>query len=84
VHAAVTRAVTAAHELRREGFRITYLDSTYVPEDGWLGCLYRADNQDETRLAIERAVLPFDDIVEAVRFDTDQTAGQRKGHADVR
>lgn len=83
VRAAVARAETAARELRGAGFSVTYLDSTWIPDDGWLGCLYRADNRDEARLATERAVLPFDDIVEAVRLDLSELAERPDGHLDV-
>lgn len=69
VRAAAARAAAAAEQLRRDGFRIQYLDGTFVPEDGWLGCLYHADSPIEARLATERAVLPFDDIVEAIRYE---------------
>jgi hypothetical protein len=64
VRAGMGRAADAADQLRREGFSIRCLDTTFVPADGWLGCRYEADNAVEVRLAVERAVLPFDDIVE--------------------
>lgn len=66
VRAAVERIADAAWQLRREGFRIRYIDTTYVPAEGWLGCRFDADNAVEVKLAVERAVLPFDDIVEAI------------------
>jgi len=68
VRSGVARVVDAAAQLSHEGFRIRCVDSTYVPCDGWLGCLYEADTSVEVRLATERAVLPFDDIVEVVRY----------------
>lgn len=79
VHAAITRAVTAAGQLSREGFRIRCLTSTYTPADGWLGCLYEADSPAEVKLATERAVMPFDDIVEAVHFGP-HADNHREGH----
>ena len=77
VRAAAARAAGSAAQMHREGFRIRYLDTIYVPEDSWLGCLYEVDSAAEARLATERAVLPFDDIVEAVRYGepTTQAAG---------
>lgn len=66
--AVVARVATASEQLNHEGFRIRCLHSTYVPTDGWLGCLYQADTHDEVRLATESAVMPFDDIVEAVIY----------------
>lgn len=82
VHAAIARSVAAVVQLSREGFRIRCLTSTYIPDDGWLGCLYEADSPAEVRLATERAVMPFDDIVEAVHFGA-SADHQRKGHTDA-
>lgn len=65
IRAAVARVADSAGQLRREGFRIHCVHTTYVPADGWLGCLYEADSAVEVKYAVERAVLPFDDIVEA-------------------
>ena len=68
VRAAIARVHAAVGELSREGFRIQCLTTTYTSVDGWLGCLYEADSPAEVELATERAVLPFDDIVDAVHF----------------
>lgn len=68
VRAVVGRVADAVKQLTSEGFRICWLDSTFVLADGWLGCLYEADTATEVRLATERAVMPFDDIVEAIRY----------------
>lgn len=68
LRAAVDRAKYVAGQMGREGFRIRYLQSTYVPSDGWFGSLYEADDARDVRLANERAAVPFDDVVEAVRY----------------
>lgn len=68
LRAALARVVSAVDQLNREGFRIRYRYSTYIPSDSWLGCLYEADTRAEVKLATERAVMPFDDIVEAVLY----------------
>lgn len=68
LRAAVERARQVAGQMGREGFRIRYLHSTYVPADGWFGSLYEADDARDVRLANERAAVPFDDVVEAVRY----------------
>lgn len=68
IAAAAERAATSAAELHREGFGIRYVDTIYVPADDWLGCMYDADTAAAARLATERAVLPFDDIAEAIRY----------------
>src|SRR5258706_11906320 len=74
LQAAVDRAAHAAGQMVLEGFRIHYLQSTYVPLDGWFGCLYDADSARDARLANERAAIPFDEIVEAVRYFPGQPA----------
>lgn len=66
IRAGVARIADSAGQLRREGFRIHCIHTTYVPADGWLGCLYQADSAVEVKVAVERAVLPFDEIVEAI------------------
>jgi hypothetical protein len=68
LRAAVDRATYAAGQMGRQGFRIRYLQSAYVPTDGWFGSLYAADDARDVRLANERAAVPFDDVVEAVRY----------------
>jgi hypothetical protein len=73
VRSCLSRVAEATQQLSREGFRIRRLDSIYVPSDGWLGCLYEADTAVEVRLATERAVMPFDEIVEVVRYDDEAT-----------
>jgi hypothetical protein len=37
VRAAADRATDMARRMGREGFRIQWLQSTYVPADGWFG-----------------------------------------------
>jgi hypothetical protein len=76
VRSGVARVEAVTEQLRREGFRIRCLDSTFVPSDGWLGCLYEADTAVEVRLATERAVLPFDDIVDVIRYGVDVHQGK--------
>jgi hypothetical protein len=82
IAACVARAGDAARQLRGEGFRIRCLDSTFAPADGWLGCLYEADTAVEVKLATERAVMPFDDIVEVIRYGTPADNHQGKGPTD--
>jgi hypothetical protein len=65
---AADRAADAASRMVLQGFRIQYLQSTYVPADGWFGCLYEADTVRDVRLANDRAAIPFVDVVEAVRY----------------
>jgi hypothetical protein len=68
LRAAADRARYAATRMGMEGFRIQYLQSTYVPADGWFGSLYEADSARDVQSANERAAIPFDDVVEAVQY----------------
>jgi uncharacterized protein DUF4242 len=68
LQAAADRAAGTAGRMGLEGFRIRYLQSTYVPADGWFGCLYEADDARDVRLANERAAIPFEGVVEAVLY----------------
>lgn len=65
---AADRAGRAADQMELEGFRIRYLHSTYVPLDGWFGCLYEADSARDVRLAQERAAIPFDEVLDAAQY----------------
>ena len=68
LQAAADRAADTAGQMSLEGFRIRYLQSTYVPVDGWFGSLYEADSPRDVQLANERGAIPFDEVVEAVRY----------------
>jgi Protein of unknown function (DUF4242) len=60
------RARLAAEELTREGQRVRYVRSIFVPEDETCFYLYEAGSADTVRTAAERAGLPFDRIIQAV------------------
>ena len=68
LEAAAERATCTAARMGGEGFRIRYLQSTYVPVDGWYGSLYEADSARDVQLAYERAAIPYDDVVEVLRY----------------
>jgi hypothetical protein len=81
IESGIDRLSASTAQLRAEGFRIQFLGGTYVPSDGWLGSLYAADTTAEVRLALERAVMPFDEIVEAARYGDIADQRPRGGHA---
>ena len=60
------RARRAAEELARDGTRIHYLRSIFVPEDETCFYLYEAVSADAVRDAAVRAGLSFERVVEAV------------------
>jgi hypothetical protein len=66
VREAEARAASAAGAMRREGTRIRYLRSLFVPEDETCFHAFRADSIDAVGAAAERAELRHVRIVEAV------------------
>ena len=58
------RSRLAAERLTREGTRVRYLRSIFVPEDETCFFLYEADSAEAVRLAAARAALPFERVVE--------------------
>lgn len=59
------RARAAAAAVTREGSRVTYLRSIFVPEDETWLLLYEADSAAAVREAAARAGLSFERIAEA-------------------
>lgn len=64
--AATARGGRSAEEMRREGRRIHYVQSTLVPADETVFCFFEADDLQDVVELNERAGLSFDRIVEAV------------------
>ncbi|HST24523.1 MAG TPA: nickel-binding protein [Gaiellaceae bacterium] len=56
----------AAEELGREGVRIRYVQSIFVPEEETCFFLYEAASVEAVREAARRAALPFEHVTEAV------------------
>jgi hypothetical protein len=54
----------AAEAFAREGTRIRYVRSLFVPEDETCFCIYEADSADAVLAAARRAGLPADHITE--------------------
>jgi hypothetical protein len=66
IRSAVARETRSAEEMGREGRRVRYLRSTFVPKEEALLCLFEATSRDEVAELNERAAVPFDRIVEVV------------------
>ena len=60
------RLADATAQLRASGIEITYLDSTYLPEDECCFCRFDAPSQHVTELANRIAGVPFSRISAAV------------------
>ena len=60
------KARAAADQLRREGTRVHYVRSIFIPEDETCLHLYRAESIEDVRAAAARASLQLDRLTEAV------------------
>jgi thioesterase domain-containing protein len=68
--AAANRAQAAALQLRREGEEIEFLGSILIPGDETVFCFFKGREPD-VRGASERAGLPFERLLAAVRIAAD-------------
>lgn len=56
----------AAEQMAREGIRVQFVRSIFIPQDETCIHLYRADSIEAVRAAATRASLPLERITEAV------------------
>jgi Protein of unknown function (DUF4242) len=63
------RLAEATAQLRRSGIEITYLDSTFLPEDECCFCRFEAPSLHATELANRIAGAPFSRISAAVTLE---------------
>ena len=59
-------AIAKAAEMRDAGTDISYIRSTFAPEDGRCMCLFRADSADQVKKLNDDAGLPYTRVVEAL------------------
>lgn len=64
--AAVDRVSESVLQMPAHGHQISYLSCTYVPGDGWCGCLFAASSDAVVQLVNERAAAPYEDIMPAL------------------
>ena len=67
-HLDAARASAASKEPTESGKTVRYLGSTLIPSDETCFVLFEAFTAEEVRHLLERASLPYDRIVEAVRI----------------
>ena len=60
------RAIDTAASMTAEGTSVSYLRSTFVPEDGRCLCLFEAENAADVEALNREAQLPFERVVEAL------------------
>ena len=66
------RASAASKEHAESGTTVGYLGSTLIPSDETCFALFEAPSAEDVRRLLERAWLPYDRIVEAVRIGTEE------------
>ena len=64
--AAQKAAITTARKMTAEGDKISYVRSTFAPEDGRCMCLFDGESADQVRRLNDTAGLPYDKVVAAM------------------
>ena len=59
-------AIAKAEEMSGNGAQISYLRSTFAPEDGRCMCLFDAQSEGAVRQLNDDAGLPYDNVVSAL------------------
>lgn len=76
------RIAAATGKLARIGVQLSYLGSTFVPEEESCFCRFEAESRDAVEVACALAAVPFARIVETRDFDEKQRRG-RAGSASL-
>jgi hypothetical protein len=59
-------AISKAAEMKAAGTEISYIRSTFAPEDGRCMCLFEAGSEADVKRLNDDAGLPYDQVVEAL------------------
>ena len=59
-------AIQKAGDMRTAGIPISYIRSTFAPDDGRCMCLFEADSEQAVKRLNDEAGLPYDRVVEAL------------------
>ena len=59
-------AITTAQAMTTQGTKISYIRSTFAPEDGRCMCLFDADSETDVRRLNDTAGLPYHSVVAAL------------------
>jgi hypothetical protein len=59
-------AIATAEQMRADGENISYVRSTFAPEDGRCMCLFDGESEAQVRKLNDTAGLPYDQIVPAM------------------
>jgi histidinol-phosphate/aromatic aminotransferase/cobyric acid decarboxylase-like protein len=74
VQEAAARARQATEQMRREGKRVRFLRSIFVPEDDACFFLYEGPSEQSVRAAARRAKLGVRRVDAALRLDGEETS----------
>ena len=64
--AAQKAAIDTAQRMTSSGDKISYIRSTFAPEDGRCMCLFEGDSEDQVRNLNDKAGLPYNRVVQAL------------------
>jgi len=59
-------AISTAKDMRSQGSEISYIRSTFSPDDGRCLCLFEGSNAKDVRSLNETAGIPFESVVEVL------------------
>lgn len=59
-------AIATAGKMSGEGEKISYIRSTFAPEDGRCMCLFEAQSEEQVRRLNDTAGLPYTSVVKAL------------------
>ena len=59
-------AIRTAQQMTAEGSKISYIRSTFAPEDGRCLCLFDGASKEQVQQLNDTAGLPYDRVVEAL------------------
>ena len=58
-------AIATAKQMTDQGEKVSYIRSTFAPEDGRCMCLFDGDSAEQVRRLNDTAGLPYEKVVEA-------------------
>ena len=59
-------AIDTARQMTNSGDKVSYIRSTFAPEDGRCMCLFDGENEDQVRRLNDTAGLPYTRVVPAL------------------
>lgn len=59
-------AIAKAGEMSSKGVQISYIRSTFAPDDGRCMCLFNAQSENDVRKLNDDAGLPYNNVVKAL------------------